>query len=262
MPGNAGAPCSRAASPADGPVYHIDLDARPADLSEGFGRSRTWNIRILNLMARAKLIDLRIPEAPAARRRGRRCVARPPGGVLRRRAGAGRHLADRRPDERLQLISRQRSPQPGAGSWLPSGTALAQLRAALRGDQCISEVLAAYYVVDRPEGPLLTSPWCRGCPHCRQRGTPDGFCRAGWQPHPTVAPWPYRDDPLAAFRGASESCLSIWWDSEQERRDLLPELATQALPGRDARHRRAGHRHQHGGADPAGSPAAPGHPRR
>src|ERR1022692_628770 len=50
--------------PADGPVYHIDLDARPADLSEGFGRSRTWNIRILNLMARAKLIDLRIPQAP------------------------------------------------------------------------------------------------------------------------------------------------------------------------------------------------------
>ena len=57
-----------ARQPGDGPVYHLDLDARPADLSEGYGRNRTWNIRVLNLMARAKLIDLLVPEPPPRRR--------------------------------------------------------------------------------------------------------------------------------------------------------------------------------------------------
>jgi ATP-dependent DNA helicase RecQ len=207
-----------------GPVYHVELDARPADLATGFGRSRLWNIRVLNLMARARLIEVHVPEMPS--RDG------DPDEVWQVRlaafyasvaAWADISLSDGRTNDsghfqavlasaRNDILNGQR-------------TALARLRAALRGDQCISDVLAGYYVVQRPDGPLLTSPWCRGCPHCRRGGPPDGFCRVGWEPHPTVAAWP-RDshDPLATFRGPGQSCVSIWWDTEQERRDLVPEL--------------------------------------
>jgi ATP-dependent DNA helicase RecQ len=105
--------------------------------------------------------------------------------------------------------------------------ALDRLWTALRGDRCISDVLADYYVVQSPNGPLRTSLWCRGCPHCRRDGPQDGFCRVGVQPYPIVPAWPSRPvDPLARFRGPDQSCLSIWWDSEQERRDLLPDLVT------------------------------------
>ena len=80
-------------------------------------------------------------------------------------------------------------------------------------------------MIQGPDGPLLTSPWCRGCPHCRRTGPPDGFCRVGWQPHPLLPAWPHEEpDPLARFRGPDQGCLSIWWETEQERRDLVPEL--------------------------------------
>lgn len=205
----------RARQPGSGPVYHLDLDARPADLAEGYGRSRTWNIRVLNLMARAKLIDLHVPEALLDAGPGEGAAA--PADVSLRdfRTNDPRHFRAALTAARNSILAAQKS-------------ALGRLRTALRGDTCISDVLADYYVVQSPEGELLTSPWCRGCPHCRQAGPPDGFCRAGWDPYPSVTAWPRRgEDPLARFRGPGQACLSIWWDTEQERRDLLPGLVAQ-----------------------------------
>ena len=53
----------------------------------------------------------------------------------------------------------------------------------------------------------------------------DGFCRTGWRPPRAVAAWPQlRQDPLASFRQPGQGLLSIWWESAQERRDLVPDL--------------------------------------
>jgi ATP-dependent DNA helicase RecQ len=216
----------QARQPGDGPVYHLDLDARPGDLSEGYGLNRTWNIRVLNLMARAKLIELLVPEAPPpgddSSEFHRVGITASPERVL---APMNVSLEDGQTNDpghfrevlttaRTQILAAQKA-------------ALARLRTALRGDHCISDVLAGYYVVPSPEGVLLTSPWCRGCPFCRRNGPVDGFCRVGWQPHPVVTVWPRRDsDPLAEFRAPGQANLSIWWETDRERLDLLPELVT------------------------------------
>ncbi len=207
-----------------GTIYQIDLDARPADLSAGYGRSRMWNIRVLNLMARAGLIELHVPEMPVR--------DSDPDEVWQARKAAFYGAVAARADVSLSDgmtndSSHFQAVLASARNDILDGqrTALAQLRSALRGDKCISEVLADYYVVQRPDGPLLTSPWCRGCPHCRRRGPSEDFCRVGWQPHPQIPTWPRGShDPLAKFRGPDQACLSIWWDTEQERRDLMPEL--------------------------------------
>ncbi len=216
----------QARQPGNGPVYHLNLDARPADMSEGYGLNRTWNIRVLNLMAKARLIELLVPEAlsqdsdPSAADRagvaasGEGIAARVDISLMDGQTNDPRHFKAVVTTERGGILAAQRA-------------ALDRLRTALRGDRCISDVLADYYVVQSPDGPLPTSPWCRGCPHCRRGGPPVGFCRVGVQPHPIVRAWPGRAvDPLARFRGPDQGCLSIWWDSEQERRDLLPDLVT------------------------------------
>lgn len=208
-----------------GSTYRIDLDARPTDLSAGYGRNRIWNVRVLNLMARAGLISLHVPESPQRNHEQdeeawrahlaafyETIAARSDVSLRDSQANDPTHFRATLASTRKNILDSQRA-------------ALARLRTALQGDRCISEVLADYYIVYRPDGPLLTSPWCRGCPYCRLSGPPDDFCRVGWQPHPLIPVWPNgRPDPLANFRGRDQSCLSIWWETEQERRDLVPEL--------------------------------------
>ena len=217
--------------PGQGAVYQVDLDSRPADLSMGYNRNRTWNVRVLNLMARAGLLELHVPETP--QRDG------DPDEAWEARQAAFYETVAARSD--VSLRDGQTNDPGHFHAVLAAAryailtsqrTALDQLRAALRGDRCISEVLASYYTVDRPDGPLLTSPWCRGCPYCRRTGPFDGFCRVGWQPHPLLPVWRGGDpDPLARFRGPDQGCLSIWWETEQERRDLVPELVARLCRG-------------------------------
>jgi ATP-dependent DNA helicase RecQ len=203
-----------ARQPGNGPVYHLDLETWPADMSEGYGLNQTWNIRVLNLLARARLIDLYVPE-----------VTPHGAGQSEITAPADVSLPDPLANDRdhfTAVITQAR-----AGILSAQKAALWQLRTALRGDRCISEVLADYYVLPTPHGDLLTSPWCRGCPHCRESGPVDGFCRTGWRPRPVVAAWPQQQpDPLASFRQPGQGLLSIWWDSVQERRDLVADLIT------------------------------------
>ena len=210
--------------PGPGAIYQVDLDARPADLSEGYGRNRMWNVRVLNLMARAGLIRLHVPEPPVR-------DDDPEEAWQARQAAFYSSVATRSDisllDGQTNDPSHFRAVLGAARNRILGGqrNALVQLRAALRGGKCISDVLAPYYMIQGPDGPLLTSPWCRGCPHCRRTGPPDGFCRVGWQPHPLLPAWPHEEpDPLARFRGPDQGCLSIWWETEQERRDLVPEL--------------------------------------
>ncbi|NYI97117.1 superfamily II DNA helicase RecQ [Streptomonospora nanhaiensis] len=208
--------------------FRVNLDVLPSHLSEGYDQNRLWNIRTLNLMARAGMITLSAPEASdpaseAADDPGEKYVGAPSDTVVSSIVVA---LRDGRTNDRthfLETFDRTRK------RILESQRlGLKQLRSALRGDRCIGEVLAEYYVV---EG-LTTAAACRGCPSCRNGGLPGqdlvGFYRRPWVPVPPVVAWPehHPGGVLGRFLPPGQTCLSITWDTEQERRHLLPQLLT------------------------------------
>ncbi|MCK9871168.1 DEAD/DEAH box helicase [Nocardiopsis dassonvillei] len=211
----------------DGDTFHLELGAVPHYLSIGYGRNERWNINTLNLMVRARLIEVSSPEAP-------RWEPDKPESVWREQLRAFYETVGSRIDV---LLTDGQTNNPDYFKERINATrgrildnqkaALAQLRSALRGKQCIGDVLADYYTVDG----LRTSPACRGCPNCRQKGLPEGepgaFYSTGWQPTPGVAAWPGGCDPLALFRAPGQTCLSISWEMEREREDLVPELLRQ-----------------------------------
>ncbi|MEY9211938.1 DEAD/DEAH box helicase [Thermobifida halotolerans] len=209
----------------DGAVFHLNLDALPIHLSSGYGRSKRWNIHTLNLMAQAGLIELREstepqrgqdePEASWQRRLQEyyeQSDSRMDVVLVDGRTNEHDYFTARINETRARILDSQRA-------------ALEQLHKALRGDRCIGDVFAEYYTVDDH----ITAPACRGCPHCRRGGpTSDlGFYQKGWEPNPSVVLWSKSHaDPLSAFRPPDQACLSIWWDTEEER-ELLPELLVQ-----------------------------------
>ncbi|WP_327116681.1 protein DpdF [Nocardia sp. NBC_01730] len=215
---------------ADG-VYQIDLDSYPARLSMGFKTNRLWNIRALNLMVRTKLVELTSPKAP------QQAEDEPHDTWQRRQQGyleslpsrVDVQLMDGRTNDRDYFLRRI---GPTRDRILTSqNSALERLRAAVRGDRCIADVLSDYYVVQRPEGTLETAPACRGCPHCREHQefpVAGGFYRTPWEPHPPVVKWlDVPSDPLGTFRGPGQTSLNIWWERDDERRDLVPDLVTE-----------------------------------
>ena len=211
-----------------GALYRIDLNERPPHLPIGFDQNRMWNIRVLNLMIRAGFIDAHAPERPP---RGDQEPAdewqarlddfyRTAGGlsdVTLRDGQTNSHdyFTVRIAAARDSILDSQRR-------------ALSQLLSALRADQCIGDVLADYYVIRRGGSELRTAPACRGCPFHRKEcppTPPGGFYRGGWPPWPDVIAWATRpSDPLARFRVPGQGCLSIWWETDQQQRDLVPEL--------------------------------------
>jgi superfamily II DNA/RNA helicase len=228
----------------DGDTYHLRLDAVPYYLGFGYEWNQRWNINTLNLMVRARLIEVSSPEAP-------RWEPDEPESTWRERLRAFYETVDSRIDVLLKdgrtnnfNYFEERINATRGGILASQKAALDRLRSALRGDQCIGDVLADYYTVDG----LRTSPACRGCPNCRQEGLPEGepgaFYSTGWQPTPGVAAWPDASDPLALFRAPGQTCLSISWETEREREDLVPDLLRQLFrrgvtvvggPGTDAK---------------------------
>ncbi|RGA04258.1 ATP-dependent DNA helicase RecQ [Microbispora triticiradicis] len=211
-------------------TYHLDLDARRASLSMGFNTNRKWNVRTLNLMVRAKMVELKAPEIPQPTEgelpdawlvRLQRYYETLPSRVDVRLLDGGTND----PEYFMKKISVARSRILASQE-----AALLRLQDAVRGDRCIAEVLADYYVLRRPEGLLRTAAVCRGCPHCRVTLEPSAtgqFYRTGWQPNPRLANWFYTpQDPLSEFRGPGQTTLSIWWDTDNERKDLVPDLIT------------------------------------
>ncbi|OOC50892.1 MULTISPECIES: protein DpdF [Nocardiopsis] len=227
----------------DGNMYHLKLDEVPHYLGSGYEWNQRWNTNTLNLMARARLIEMSSPEAP--RREPDESES-----TWREQLQAFYETVNSRVDVLLtdgrtngfayfeERINATRSKILGSQK-----AALDRLRSALRGDRCIGDVLADYYTVDG----LRTSPTCRGCPNCRRGGLPEGdsgtFYSTGWQPTPGVAVWPGSSDPLASFREPRQTCLSISWGTERERKDVVPDLLRQLFrrgvtvvggPGMDA----------------------------
>lgn len=207
--------------------YLLSLDSLPPHLSEGFERNRQWNVRTLNLMVLAKLIELKAPDSPTPR-----------DGESQAEWQERLHVYYETLDSRItaNLIDKTNNPKHFTDALKSTRTkilgaqiaALDQLKLTINGKQCIADLLADYYVLKRPIGALITSKACRGCPYCRQHRPPPPpgeLYVTPWQPHPDVIAWKQKhNDPLAQYRSNGNGSISIWWETEEERRSLVPEL--------------------------------------
>ncbi|MFI7577999.1 protein DpdF [Micromonospora sp. NPDC049497] len=219
----------RAATDLGDGRHETNLDTFPPHLLDESRQNRQWNVRTLNLMSRAGLINREEPQPPNRLsdepddewqvRLDQYFTGLDARIVFQLRDGRAndRSYWSRAFEVQRTLVAKQ---QIGA---------LDRLYALIRGDRCIGEVLSGYYRVPWRGGLLGTALNCRACPHCRRlpedRGD-GGFYRDGGEPHPAVAHWQEASDPLMGVRG---DCpwLSIWWRTPAVRNDLLPELLAQ-----------------------------------
>jgi ATP-dependent DNA helicase RecQ len=217
----------QAATRQRGGVLDIDLDARPGDMREGFGRNQQWNVRTLNLMQVAGLIRLRTPQSPqlAPGEPKEQRVAdledfyttigtRMNVELVDGQVNNQRYWMQAVHHEREALLEQQR-------------ILLTRMRAVLDRRDCTGRILAEHYQARWQQGRLVTLPTCRGCSHCRttitEREGLRGFSSLAPDPFPMVHAWSSNtQDPLAHLRSDS-SWLSIWWDTPQQR-DLIPQL--------------------------------------
>jgi len=208
--------------------YAVDLDVRPSDMAEGGVRNRQWNVRTLNLMARAELIRLHPPQAPI------RDEDESDGDWQARLESFFEQAATRIDVEIVDGATNRRQFWEDAISAQRAALAneqrraLRQMNGILAGDNCVGQILAQYYRTQWAHGQLNTAVNCRGCPSSRAHDVADkaisGLYRTGLNPNPAVHPWDRRlADPLAAIRGDSP-WLSIWWRDEQDRTYLVPQL--------------------------------------
>lgn len=200
-------------------VYRVDLDRYRAELSRTSKTNRGWNLHILGLMHRARLIDLSLSVPPEAG-----------ADVWDDELGTPGQPADRfvqitlldgaanREDEFSERIRRVRGEIKRSRRLAVDG-----MRELLSGRHCMGQVLAAYYSTDD----VAIGVTCRGCPRCRQAGRHPGeaFYRLAAEPAPFL-PAPTRKvdyDPLIRFRGRT-SCLSMTWDGDADFRRSVPRL--------------------------------------
>ncbi|MET9218651.1 protein DpdF [Streptomyces sp. NPDC003300] len=212
----------------DSGAHRLSLEALPADMPEGFGQHRSWNERILNFMVRAGLIKVTIPDPP---QRGEQETDTAWQGRLDAfYTSLGKEfdifLVDGQTNDRVYFL--QRFDDVRRLIINDQRSAAGRLKKILRGDRCWGEALADHYRVPYHEGVLTTGVTCRGCPPCRKQGppraAPEGYYRLAVEPWPAVPSWPsQREDPLKRFRG-DLPCLSIYWETEREFTDLMPEL--------------------------------------
>ncbi|WP_157979005.1 MULTISPECIES: protein DpdF [Nocardia] len=200
-------------------VYRVDLDCYRADLSRTSKSNQGWNLHILGLMHRARLIDLALSVPAEAGSDVWDDELDTPGqsadqlvqitlldGAANREAEFSERITRVRGE-----IKRSRR------------RAVDNMRDMLSGRQCMGEVLAAYYSTDD----VTIGVTCRGCPRCRQTEKPAdaAFYRLAAEPTPFLpAPTgPVDDDPLLRFRGRA-NCLSITWDGDVDFQRSVPRL--------------------------------------
>ncbi|MFC4034629.1 protein DpdF [Streptomyces polygonati] len=204
----------------------VDLDSVPDNVSDTSETNRSWNIRVQNLMIRAGLITQHLPQPPSQRedepyslfeerldRFYELITTHADVSFADAQAYDEAHFRLRFEGVRRKLIRAQK-------------TALADLRTALNGEQCIAEVISNYYRLRQGNASLRTGVNCRGCPACRSTILPTDadLYRLAGDAHPAV---PSRStkamDPLARHRGTS-SYLGLWWTADSERLGRLPRL--------------------------------------
>ncbi|MFI6348004.1 protein DpdF [Streptomyces sp. NPDC050560] len=198
--------------------HRVSLDSYPPDMNEGFQRNRQWNIRILNLMMRSGIVAVHPPQAPE-RTEDESDV------FWIERLDRFYGTADAYADVEL-LDSDARNPEKfryrfeGERQKLlhSRSSGLLELKATLRGDRCIGDLLGAYYRIPDGDGYRRTGITCRGCPRCRTTATllPSGFYRLAGEPQPLIpAPESYGHLPLASYFG-NRQCLSLWWEDSKD----------------------------------------------
>ncbi|WP_247648761.1 protein DpdF [Saccharomonospora xinjiangensis] len=209
-------------------IFELDLDTRPPHIPETGEANRMWNVRTLNLMVRAGLIELHPPtrlsrssdeedgQWEVRLQKHFKELAKRVRVSIHGRTNDRAHF-DRCIEEVRQVIT--------SSQW----AALQRLWKAMSGDRCTGEELADYYTATFKGIELSTAAACRGCPQCRRSGpADDGFYRMPWEPFPDLA-WPVTDgdDPLSGFRSAGTPLLGIWWSGEAKRKSLVPALVSE-----------------------------------
>jgi ATP-dependent DNA helicase RecQ len=201
----------------------LDLNVRPTRIDEESGGNRRWNIRTLNLLASAGLIEVHMTAMDDQGSEDTSSVEERP----RQLHTIAADMIDPRTNDRAYFeskvtVARQRI----YGDQL---AALTRMRQALRGNRCMGELLGEYYQVPMRGGVMQTSVNCRGCPDFRRvhhvDHNHDGeFHRHGSDPRPALAWGEHQPaDPLADLRG-DNPWLSIWWTHQPERDHQVPEL--------------------------------------
>ncbi|MFK0279845.1 protein DpdF [Streptomyces sp. NPDC090499] len=225
--------------------HRVSLDSYPPDMNEGFQRNRQWNIRILNLMVRSGMVAIHPPQAPS-KEVGESDVswkARLDQFYATADGYADVELLDS--DARNSESFRSRFDAERGKLLQGRSSALRELRAALRGNQCIGDVLGAYYRIPDGEGYRRTDITCRGCPHCRATAErlSTGFYRLAGEPRPPLpAPQSQGHLPLMRYFG-DQRCLSLWWQDPGDHAfiaRLVESLVRRGIPvvggpGMDAR---------------------------
>ncbi|MGW1914957.1 protein DpdF [Streptomyces sp. NPDC002076] len=225
--------------------HRVSLDSYPPDMNEGFQRNRKWNIRILNLMVRSGMVAIHPPVAPSRNEGESDSLWKARLDLFYATADGYADVelldSDARNSENFRTrfeVERQKLLQGRI-------SALQELKAAVRGNQCIGDVLGAYYRIPHGRGQRRTGITCRGCPHCRATAEllPTGFYRLAGEPRPLLPPLEHHGRlPLMQYFG-DQQCLSLWWQDTGDRAfvaRLVESLVRRGIPvvggpGMDAR---------------------------
>ncbi|WP_181785235.1 protein DpdF [Streptomyces phytophilus] len=207
--------------------HRVDLRTQRPDVPEDSERNLEWNIRVINLMARAELIDVRPPTPPMKDEAESWEVwsARQQAFYERSEGYVDLQFLDGNTNDEKSFKEAVRSSKQEIKS--SQTQSLARMINILDLNACMAEVLSDYYTVRVRAGELTTAVACRGCPTCRQAGLPaDGasaLYRVPITPDPAIAPWKRSDDPLESLHRDGPS-LSLFWRSYEEHDDELTRL--------------------------------------
>ncbi len=216
------------ATPLGSRTYAVRIDTVPSHVPRQSTQNQQWNVRTLNLMTRAGLIQLRAPAPPhrgddetdaSYQERLEQFFAE----ISTRTDVEIIDPATNRPEHWSRAVSAQRKVVAAE-----QDAALDAVKHLLTGKRCVADILADHYRLNWHGGRLTTRINCRGCPRCRTTASANldqeaGLFRSAPDPFPAVHPWRGTRDPLAAVRSGA-SWLSLYWTDEQMRRDLLPQL--------------------------------------
>ncbi len=152
----------------------VDLDVKPPNVVHVGEENRRWNLRTLTLLQRAGSVVLHTPEVvPGAeedlQERHQLVV----------QVAAERHLD---PDYWRDVVEPVRQVTSSSGQ-----QSLSAMRRMLDRRDCAGRILADHYTWRTEEGRSRVPATCRGCPFCREQGTP---AYSTFPPLPGVARWP------------------------------------------------------------------------
>jgi ATP-dependent DNA helicase RecQ len=153
----------------------VDLDVKPANVVHVGDENRRWNLRTLTLMQRAGLVVLHTPEFQS----DVEGAAAEEAHYLVVQVVAEDHLD---PDYWQRVVEPVRQSTSSSGQ-----QSLLAMQRLLRGSDCAGRILSEHYSWRTEEGRSRVPATCRGCPFCREHGTPP---YSTLPPLPAVAPWP------------------------------------------------------------------------